>query len=268
MSDQKRTELLEYTDDQLEGDRDAEKSILKTWHIIFDYIQNQRPSAAVLLSFMSFCDPQEIPDILFQMINGDEATLSDSNMFETFQEDQLMPERFSLISLPSQSTSSMHALVQLGKQYWLKVQEKLEMRAVQYVNQLNANLPWEDFARYQKLLPHATKTLNQESLSHTHLSSLAILIWRMHWYWYWVGNAVETGNSCVRFLKALEELGMQDNPAYILGKVKLADAYCTQERFDEAQQILKPLCEGLATTDDKYDLGMDRHLALARVYRH
>jgi hypothetical protein len=60
-SDRKKTSLLNHEGGQLRRDREAKNSIIITWQISFDYILQTRPSAADLLSLMSFFDRQGIP---------------------------------------------------------------------------------------------------------------------------------------------------------------------------------------------------------------
>lgn len=55
---------MAYEAGQLRRDRDAKNSIIITWQISFDHIQQERPSAANLLSLMSFFDQQGIPESL------------------------------------------------------------------------------------------------------------------------------------------------------------------------------------------------------------
>ena len=65
-SDHKRTSLLDYNGNQLRRDREAKNSIIVIWQISFDHIRRIRPSAADLLSLMSFFDRQGIPNTLLQ----------------------------------------------------------------------------------------------------------------------------------------------------------------------------------------------------------
>ncbi|KAK5733777.1 hypothetical protein LTR17_009481 [Elasticomyces elasticus] len=58
-------------------DRDAPKSIYKTWRISFDHIRKVQPSAAELLSLMSFCDRQAIPQALLYERESKTMRLSD-----------------------------------------------------------------------------------------------------------------------------------------------------------------------------------------------
>ncbi|KAM3502994.1 hypothetical protein MY10362_004475 [Beauveria mimosiformis] len=65
-SDRRKARLLSSKGGELRRDAQAKNSILITWQISFDYIRETRPSAADLLSFMSFCDRQGIPEILLR----------------------------------------------------------------------------------------------------------------------------------------------------------------------------------------------------------
>ncbi|KAJ4290127.1 hypothetical protein N0V88_006634 [Collariella sp. IMI 366227] len=60
-SERKRSKLLEHDAGDLRRDGGASNAIFTTWQISFDYIRSKRPSAADLLSLMSFFDRQGIP---------------------------------------------------------------------------------------------------------------------------------------------------------------------------------------------------------------
>jgi aromatic ring-cleaving dioxygenase len=66
-SERKRTSLLDYDEGQLRRDWEAKNSIITTWQISFEHIQQTRPSAADLLSLMSFFDRQGIPRSALQI---------------------------------------------------------------------------------------------------------------------------------------------------------------------------------------------------------
>ena len=69
-SDRKGTSLLSHEGEQLRRDREAKNSIIITWQISFHHIRQIRPSAADLLSLMSFFDRQGIPEALLQSQGG------------------------------------------------------------------------------------------------------------------------------------------------------------------------------------------------------
>ena len=67
-NDKKKTNLLYFNCDgrQLRRDLDAKNSVIETWQISFDHISSIRPSAADLLSLMSFFDRQGISEGLLR----------------------------------------------------------------------------------------------------------------------------------------------------------------------------------------------------------
>jgi hypothetical protein len=65
-SDRKRSALLNHEAGQLRRDREAKSSIIVTWQISFDHINQTRHSAANLLSLMSFFDRQGIPETVLR----------------------------------------------------------------------------------------------------------------------------------------------------------------------------------------------------------
>ncbi|KAJ0413210.1 hypothetical protein BJY00DRAFT_320018 [Aspergillus carlsbadensis] len=65
-SDREATNLLKKEIGHLDRDWEAKNSIFTTWQISFDYLRREKPSAAELLSVMSFCDRQGIPEDLLR----------------------------------------------------------------------------------------------------------------------------------------------------------------------------------------------------------
>jgi len=63
-SDRRKTGLLNHVGGQLRRDWEAKNSIIITWQISFEHIHRTWPSAADLLSLMSFFDRQGIPEAL------------------------------------------------------------------------------------------------------------------------------------------------------------------------------------------------------------
>jgi hypothetical protein len=65
-SDREATRLLKKEAGHLYRDWEAKNSVVVTWQISFEYIRQTKPSAAELLSLMSFCDRQGIPESLIR----------------------------------------------------------------------------------------------------------------------------------------------------------------------------------------------------------
>ncbi|CEJ91771.1 hypothetical protein VHEMI07463 [[Torrubiella] hemipterigena] len=77
-SDNRKAKLLSHEGEGLRRDKEAHNSIFVTWQISFDYIRDVRPSAADLLSLISFCDRQGIPEVLMRGKYG-RVTIDDAH---------------------------------------------------------------------------------------------------------------------------------------------------------------------------------------------
>ncbi|KAH8645358.1 hypothetical protein BX600DRAFT_444524 [Xylariales sp. PMI_506] len=110
-NDRKKESLLEVEGGQLRRDREAKNSIIITWQISFEHIQMINPSAADLLSLMSFFDRQGIPESLVQIRDVDEVNdntedddnseegASDSDTDDMFEDSVATLRDYSFISV-------------------------------------------------------------------------------------------------------------------------------------------------------------------------
>lgn len=107
--------LLDYDNGDLRRDRHAANPILLTWQISFEYISQERKSAAALLSLMSLCDRQAIPESLICRLD-----IGQSGSDAEFEDDLEMLKGFFFIAESTdESTFEMHRLVQLATRRWL-----------------------------------------------------------------------------------------------------------------------------------------------------
>ena len=148
-SDREKTTLLDYAGGHLRRDWEAENAILTTWQISFNHIRETRPSAADLLSLMSFFDRQGIPEALLRhqsIIDSASKDMESANEYfnmdgnndddddddddkeeilkpgenEEFEEDTVMLGNYSFIAFNMDLTTfEMHGLVQLAMRKWL-----------------------------------------------------------------------------------------------------------------------------------------------------
>ena len=137
-SDRKKTGLLNYEGGQLRRDWQAHNSILITWQISFEQIREKRPSAADLLSLMSFFDRQGIPEALVRNRAGsgggsdherqeqlneyndeedeeeedrDEDDASRRSEDDSFEDDVQTLRNHSFVTVGTDGAFEMHALV-------------------------------------------------------------------------------------------------------------------------------------------------------------
>ena len=71
---QETAQLLETNFHETNREVHRSNSIIKTWHLSFQYVRELKPSAARLLSLMCLFDRQEIPDALLKRQYGEEVT--------------------------------------------------------------------------------------------------------------------------------------------------------------------------------------------------
>ncbi|KAK5805750.1 hypothetical protein VI817_000008 [Penicillium citrinum] len=127
-SDREATKLLRKEVSQIYRDCEANNSILVTWQLSFDYIRQTKPSAADLLSLMSFFDRQGIPDNLIQdqreakkmsdyqpWDDASDDKSSESHFGPDFEDDVTTLRDYSFIAVDKDGDLfTMHRLVQLS----------------------------------------------------------------------------------------------------------------------------------------------------------
>jgi len=172
--ERRRMRLLGYDGGDFRRDGSAPNAILMTWQISFEHIRSKRPSAADLLSLMSFFDRQGIPESALKPSpdlleikeedpgsEGLEDSESDNSAGETegaFEDDVEMLRNYCLIT-PNKDGNvfEMHGLVQLSTRKWLEgcgLYEKFKQR---FVTQMAASLPTGDYSNWatcQRLFAH------------------------------------------------------------------------------------------------------------------
>ncbi|KAJ2971769.1 hypothetical protein NQ176_g7535 [Zarea fungicola] len=187
-TDKRKATLLKSEGGALRRDAEAKNSILITWHISFTYIRATRPSAADLLSLMSFCDGQGIPEVLIrsqgdhtcgnskqnhrvernimsvideqnneednQSVDSDsDRTEQQSNYTDgdSFEEDIITLRNFCFIIVNEDgATFQMHRLVQLATLEWLRAHNEYEGRQHQFLTRLCVEIPVGEYENWTK----------------------------------------------------------------------------------------------------------------------
>ena len=209
-SDRRRMNLLDKDGGQLRRDPEAKNSILITWQISFDHIRQSMPSAADLLSLMSFFDRQGIPEVLLRnqtkedneqeyqtSYRGSDTNEDDTNEShlverDQFEDDILALRNFSFIYVNRDTlTFEMHGLVQLATRKWLEANGELEKWKDEYIRILYAEYPtaeYENWAICRMLFPHAQSAAAQRPLERKALLEWAANVYRAGWYARKKGN--------------------------------------------------------------------------------
>lgn len=263
-SDRKRTRLLKYEGEHLRRDREAKNSIIITWQISFDHILEIRPSAADLLSLMSFFDRQGIPEALLRSrgeernsrqdqtessgdnndanhSDDDEDDTSESSVSDGFEDDVLALRNYSFISINADGTTfEMHRLVQLATREWLQAHGQQTKWKQQFIKNLDAELPtgeYENWARWQVLFPHAQSAATQQPEEQDLLIDWASILYKVAWYALKLGNAVEAERMSIQALKVRKRILGREHNHTLTSMAILASTCKNQGRLDEAEEL-------------------------------
>ena len=122
-SDKSKSNLLNRDAGDLRRDEGVSNSVITTWQVTFEQIRSERPSAADLLAFMSFFNPQDIPEFVLYDYKGNLIEGEDRNGEDIgFENDLDVLRGYSLVSIAAtQGACEMHSLVQFCTQAWLSV---------------------------------------------------------------------------------------------------------------------------------------------------
>ena len=221
-SDRKKIGLLDYDRGQLRRDREASNSIITTWQISFNYIREARRSATDLLSLMSFCDRQGIPESLLRASTSEgsvnksdqrsistvdsdnqesshEETSSDESdsdfsAAEAFEQDISTLEDYSFISTADGGIFQMHRLVQLAMRKWLQAEGEEDKWRHEFITRLSLQFPtgeYENWPRCQELLPHATSAAAQRPKTEESVAMWTDILYKVAWYFWKKGQGLE-----------------------------------------------------------------------------
>lgn len=251
-SDRDAVRLLNYEAGLLYRDWEAKNSILLTWQISFDHIQGTRPSAAGLLSLMSFFDRQGIPEtILRDQRSQDTNTgmIEDSSSEEeedrvadlSFEDDVVTLSDYSLISVGERRTTfTMHRLVQLTVRVGLRTHKQLEQWKGIFINNLYCEFPtgnYKNWGKCRSLFPHVKSAVSQRPESRTALEQWATLLYRGAWYARESGKISESREMASRSRKQRLKLYGAEDERTLDSAAMLAVAYQLEGRWEEAEQL-------------------------------
>lgn len=243
--------LLNYEAGHQYRDWEAKNSILVTWQISFDHIRRIRPSAANLLSLMSFFDRQGVSVDLLQFSgetekgSGDSSrgNLSKSVVDYELEDDITTLRDFSFISVNNDNTVlTMHRLVQLTVRIWLETDKQLERWKDQFITILWQQFPaggaeHENWSLCQSLFPHVKSAISQRPESQESLQKWASLLYKGSSYALEIGNIMESADMAYRCREERMSIFGPEAEATLSSTTMLAAAYRLAGRWEEAEQL-------------------------------
>ncbi|KAF2022622.1 hypothetical protein EK21DRAFT_119566 [Setomelanomma holmii] len=260
-SEHKRTSLLNRDEGHLRRDREAKNSILVTWQVSFEYIQQTRSSATDLLSLMSFFDRQGISEDLLrpctkrqgaQTIQTEQVGMdTDSDLEDDvsqssagddeFGDDVVVLQIFCFISTDASGRMfEMHALVQLATRMWLEANSELEKWKQQFVSNLRAAFPtgeYENWAACQPLYAHAKAAMGQQPKDESVIAEWATVLYRAAWFAERTGNIADAEMLAMKALRARKKVLGQEHEDMLWSIAMVGLAYKLGGQWDDAEKL-------------------------------
>jgi tetratricopeptide (TPR) repeat protein len=180
-------------------DPDIQNSVFHTWKISFDQISRQNPRAASVLSTMAQLDRQSISMDLLR--EEGEAELDIREAMQKLKSFSLVTEE------TKEKTFSMHRIVQLSIQWYLKSQESLESwqeKALICVD--SCYFESKDLRLIETLLPHIQLVLSYNYTTGACKIHLANLLYKIGGYNFRLGRwrlAVQYGEECLKLRETI-----------------------------------------------------------------
>lgn len=251
-SEHKKVKFLEFEAEHFHRDWEAKNSILTTWRISFDHIRLVRPSAADLLSLMSFFDPQGIPEYLLRCRPEMEPCDDDDadSLDDAFEEDIQTLRDYLFISVTgtSGSTFQIHHLVQLATRTWLKTHNQLEQWKVQFIKNLSIEFLVDKGKDYEKnsiLFPHARAALVQQPATNDALDKWATLLCNAAAVYAgaMVHHMTDAEDMAEKAFETRKSLRGPDSPSTLSSMILVASIYTQKGRLDEAETLGKEVLD-------------------------
>jgi tetratricopeptide (TPR) repeat protein len=256
-NDKRRASLLHQDAGDLRRDQSASNSVVTTWQMAFERVQRERPSAAELLSLMSFFNPQGIPEKTLRRYNKATANVgaldNEGETDHTFHEDFDILHAYSLITATTMTTAAnhkmweMHPLVQFCTRVWLSSNGKAEWWNGAFIELLAQEFPsgaYEYWAQCQQLLPHVELLYNTEPASEEPLKAWTQVLTNAAWYLYTKGSYHTAQVVASKAVTARERVLGFDNNQTLTSVTVLAIVLHCLKNYEEAEKLHRRVLEG------------------------
>ncbi|KAK1837667.1 TPR domain protein (kinesin light chain), partial [Colletotrichum chrysophilum] len=265
-SEKKKAGLLNKDMGDDRRDLSASNSIITTWRITFDKIRQERQSAADLLVFMSFFNPQGIPDWVIRSYQrgreNKEANFKDNfrsgqdtnsnsgnddSEDDEFDDDLSMLREFSLVIVTAhKGVLEMHALVQFCTKNSLSSSDTRIWRR-KFLQVMSREFPsgnYENWAKCRELDPHVELLIKKKPKNDEDAKDWAHLLTSVGWYKWSIG-LYEVANRALQEAVEVRQkiLGVQGTDT-LLSIAVLASVLQYQGKYEEAEQMNRQALDG------------------------
>jgi tetratricopeptide (TPR) repeat protein len=247
-SDMSKANLLNRDAGDLRRDPRVSNSIITTWQISFEHIRGARPSAAGLLSLMSFFNHQGIPEfVLCEYVNSADGDPEEDRELE-FEDDLATLRSYSLIVVDiAGHTFEMHRLVQFATGRWLESYGQLDLWRRRFLKIMSTTFPTGNFERWgvcQQLFPHAEVVGAQEPDDEDSLCEWSRILTNAAWYALAKGMYGIAEKAVKRAISARERTLGKEHLDTLLSVGILAVVLQGQGKYEAAEEMNRRVLEG------------------------
>lgn len=239
-------------------DGSAVNSTIATWQITFDHILQNWPSAAEMLSLMSFFNYQGVPEYL---LHDSQGLAVDGFINEDLSGDfegrlQILRD-YCLISMGEDAnTFRMHRLVQASTQDWLKSHEKHDTLRRSYLRVMSNALPqslYDHWEKFRQLLPHVESVSSLEQTDDESTQYWAMILGVVSRYKSFLGSSGEAEETIRDVVKRTERLLGEGHRATLDSLNDLAVVLMDQGKFEAAEEAARRLVDRTGSLDPGSD---------------
>ncbi|EXK25866.1 hypothetical protein FOMG_17520 [Fusarium oxysporum f. sp. melonis 26406] len=241
-SDKKKGSLLNKDAGDLRRDESASNSVVVTWQVTLEQIRRERPSAVKLLSFMSFFNPQGIPEFILHDYATDLTDHANRDAAsENFEDDLDILLGYSLVSVTATGDSyDMHDLVQFCTRFWISTTGNEGRWRQLFLHSMSTLFPdgtFETWPTCQVLLPHIEPTFREEPPAEG-LLDWAHLLTNCAEYMSTSGKFKMAESLNKKAVKTRTKMLGEEHPDTLTTMANLALLYSNQGRWKEAEELL------------------------------
>ncbi|KAI8710369.1 hypothetical protein NCS52_01581900 [Fusarium sp. LHS14.1] len=240
-SDKKKGSLLNRDAGDLRRDETVSNSVVMTWQVTFEQIRRERPSAAKLLSFMSFFNPQAIPEFVLHDYSTDLTDNVDRDAeSDDFEDDLDVLRGYSLVSVTAaQDVCEVHSLVQFCTRAWISMVDDAERWRQVFLRSMSRHFPsgaFETWPTCQLLLPHIESVLEDKPPDED-LQNWARLLTNCAWYMLTTGNYTAAEKLSGKAVETSTKVLGEEHPDTLTSMANLASTFRNQGRWEEAEEL-------------------------------
>ncbi|KAG7402993.1 Kinesin light chain [Fusarium oxysporum f. sp. rapae] len=266
--DKGKSNLLNRDAGDLRRDETVSNSVIITWQVTFEQIRRERSSAAKLLSFMSFFNPQGIPGFVLHNYDHDLTDEINGEAERTnFEDDLDTLHGYSLVSVTAtEDTYEMHSLVQFCTRVWISTTGNEGRWRQLFLDSMSKHFPDGNFENWlvcQMLLPHVEPMLGKEPPSEG-LLAWAYLLTNSAWYMLTIGNDRIAEDLSKKAVDTRTKVLGEEHSDTLISMGNLASTYWCQGRWKEAEELQVGVLETMKKTlgeDHPYTLTSMGNLA-------